>query len=136
MEKEKTSIKILLVEDFGITRRLQIRALKESGFDHIIEAENGVIAMEKLKQEKDIGLIISDWNMPEMNGFDFLLAVRSEKEFRHIPFIMATAQGEKAQAQKAMESGSDHFIVKPFTSQELKAAIDKVLKTRDRKSTV
>ena len=71
-----------------------------------------------------MGLIISDWNMPEMNGYEFLLKVRASKKYMDIPFIMATAQGEKEQAQKAIAGGADHFITKPFTSSDLGEVID------------
>ncbi|MEE4358829.1 MAG: response regulator [Desulfococcaceae bacterium] len=128
----KLEMKILLVEDFNVTRKLEIKALNKIGFSNIMEAENGETAVRKLKEEKDIELIISDWNMPEMNGFDFLKWVRSEKEYQHIPFIMVTAQAEKKDASKVIEAGASHFITKPFTYEELKRILEKVFSVQQK----
>lgn len=97
-------MKILLVEDSGITRKMEINILNELGFNNIIEAEDGEVAVKNLQEEKDVSLIISDWNMPNKNGFDLLACVRSDKKCKKIPFIMATAQAEKKKAAKAQQS--------------------------------
>ncbi|MCP4112340.1 MAG: ABC transporter substrate-binding protein [Desulfobacteraceae bacterium] len=124
------SVKILLVEDFKVTRRMEIEALNELGFDNIVEAGDGKSAVLMLSQAEDIGLIISDWNMPNMNGYELLLHVRSDENFKDIPFIMATAQGAKKEATKAIKGGADHFIIKPFTPLELKEVIENVFTWR------
>lgn len=124
-------IRILLVEDFKATRSMQVHILKELGFHHVEEAENGAIAIEKL-QKDDFDLIISDWNMPETDGYDLLEWVRADKKRHDTPFIMATARGEKKQLIKAIMAGVSHFIAKPFTSEELEKVI---LETFDKKKT-
>lgn len=97
-------MKILLVEDSGITRKMEIKILNELGFNNIIEAEDGEVAVKKLQEEKDVSLIISDWNMPNKGGYDLLLWVRADQKWKDVPFIMATAQAEKKKAAKAQQS--------------------------------
>lgn len=124
------SLKILVVEDFKATRNLQILALNELGFSRIFEAENGEKALEKIREEPDIGLVISDWNMPKMNGYDLLLQIRSSEISGSIPFIMATAQGEKSKVSQAIKAGANSFITKPFSPGELMTVIENVLGTK------
>lgn len=127
MKQDIYSLKILVIEDFAATRNMQILALEELGFTNIIEADDGKTALEKLREEPGIGLIISDWNMPQMNGYDFLLKLRSSAKYWRIPFIMATAQGEKSMALRALDAGADGFITKPFSSGELMEIMEDVL---------
>lgn len=115
-------IRILLVEDFKATRAMQSRILQELGFQDIAEADNGAAAIERLQQE-NFDLIISDWNMPVTDGYELLEWVRADKKCRDIPFIMATARGEKRQMIKAVMAGVSHFIAKPFTPEELRQVI-------------
>jgi two-component system, chemotaxis family, chemotaxis protein CheY len=89
-----TNIKVLVVDDFATMRRIVKGVLKQLGFNDIIEAENGHSALEELKKEQ-IGLIVSDWNMPKMNGLELLKAVRSDASLQGVPFIMVTAEGQK-----------------------------------------
>ena len=119
-----TGMKILLAEDSGITRKMEIKIFKELGFNNIVEAEDGAEAVKKLEEEKDVRLIISDWNMPNKNGYELLVWVRSNEKSKEIPFIMATAQAEKRQAIKAEEAGVSNFISKPFDAQELQKVIE------------
>ena len=119
----KKNIKVLLVEDFTVTRKLEVRTLHEIGFEHVIESENGQIAVRVLEKNPDIGLVISDWNMPEMDGHELLKWVRGQKEFKTIPFIMATAQGENQLISKARASGANQVITKPFSAEELEDVI-------------
>jgi chemotaxis signal transduction protein/ABC-type nitrate/sulfonate/bicarbonate transport system substrate-binding protein/AmiR/NasT family two-component response regulator len=118
-------MKILVVEDSGITRKMEIKILKELGFNQIVEATDGLEAIQKLEGvEKGVQLIISDWNMPNKNGYDLLVWVRGNKETSQIPFIMATAQGEKKVTAKAEEAGVTNFITKPFSPPELLKVIE------------
>ncbi|MCP4348543.1 MAG: response regulator [Desulfobacterales bacterium] len=117
-------MKILIVEDFKASRKMEIEILKKAGFGNVIEAENGETAIEILKKEKDVKLIISDWNMPGKDGYELLIWVRSDDSYQEIPFIMATAQAEKKEAYKAVKAGVSNFISKPFTPEELKLVID------------
>ncbi len=116
---------ILLVEDFRATRRMEIEALHKLGYTEILEADNAKTAIRILQEHDKIDLIISDWNMPEMNGYDLLLWVRSQKKYRDIPFIMATAQAEKKKTEKAGKAGASAFITKPFSAEELREVLEK-----------
>ena len=118
------TMKILVVEDSKITRKMEIKALKSAGFDNFSEADDGRDAIEKLTNSDDVDLIISDWNMPNMNGYDLLKWVRSDEKCRDIPFIMATAQGEKKQSKIAEDAGVSNMVTKPFGPQELKRVIE------------
>ncbi|MGE0085263.1 MAG: ABC transporter substrate-binding protein [Desulfococcaceae bacterium] len=122
-----TEIKILLVEDFHATRKMETATLRKLGFTQILEADNGIRAMKLLGENRDTGLIISDWNMPDMSGYDLLVWVRSQEEFREIPFVMATAQAEKRKTEKAVDAGASGFITKPFSSEELRQVLEESL---------
>ncbi len=135
MARDIFSIKVLVVEDFATTRKIQIHSLKKMGFSDIVEADDGETAIRKIVEEGDIGLIISDWNMPKISGFDLLLWVRSEEKYADILFVMATAQGEKKQSIKALEAGANAFITKPFTPDELKKVILNVCGEKEEQST-
>ncbi|KPA16569.1 chemotaxis protein CheA [Candidatus Magnetomorum sp. HK-1] len=117
-------MKILLVEDSTLTRKMEVNSLKEIGFTNIIDAEDGKYAIEKLAKEDDVGLIISDWNMPNKNGYELLKWVRTSEKWKKTPFIMATAQGEKKVIIKAEKAGVSNIISKPFSSDELKKIIN------------
>jgi len=118
------TMKILVVEDSKITRKMEIKALNSAGFDNIIEADDGNDAIEKLTNDQNVDLIISDWNMPDVSGYDLLVWVRSDEKCKDIPFIMATAQGEKKQAKLAEDAGVSTMITKPFGPPELKRVIE------------
>ena len=120
------NMNILVVDDFSTMRRIIKGALKKAGFSNIIEAEDGKIALKELQKQK-IGLIFSDWNMPNMNGLELLKAVRSDEKLKDIPFILVTAEGQKDNVMEAIKSGVSNYIVKPFTTETLKEKIEKVL---------
>lgn len=120
-----TSIKVLIVDDFATMRRIVKGVLKQLGFINIIEAEDGNAALEELRKEK-IGLIVSDWNMPNMSGLDLLKAVRGNDQFKNIPFIMVTAEGQKENVIEAVKSGVSNYIVKPFTPETFNEKLQKV----------
>jgi CheY-like chemotaxis protein len=120
-----SAIKILLVEDTPVVRKMEVRVLKKIGFSDIIEADDGEEAIAKLADQEKIDLIISDWNMPKKSGYELLTWVRSQEKYRHIPFIMVTSQAEKKQSDKAFEAGATDFVSKPFEVTELKEVIDK-----------
>lgn len=120
-----TSIKVLVVDDFATMRRIVKGVLKQLGFNDIIEAEDGSLALEELKREK-VGLIVSDWNMPNMTGLDLLKAVRGNDALKRIPFIMVTAEGQKENVVEAVKSGVSNYIVKPFTPETFNEKLQKV----------
>ena len=118
MELNK-NIKILLVEDASVMRKMETKTLNSLELNNIKEAENGKDAVEFLKSDPKVDLIISDWNMPEMDGFELLKWVRTNEETKSIPFLMATGRGEKKEIEKASEAGVSSFISKPFNKDEL-----------------
>lgn len=120
-----TSMKVLVVDDFATMRRIVKGVLKQLGFTDIIEAEDGSLALDELKKEK-IGLIVSDWNMPNMTGLDLLKAVRGDDSLKSIPFIMVTAEGQKENVVEAVKSGVSNYIVKPFTPETFNEKLQKV----------
>jgi two-component system, chemotaxis family, chemotaxis protein CheY len=121
-----TNITVLVVDDFATMRRIVKNNLRQIGFSKMVEAEDGQMALEELKKEK-FDLIISDWNMPNMTGIDFLRAVRSDENLKHIPFIMVTAEGQKDNVMEALKAGVSNYIVKPFTPDTFEGKLKKVL---------
>ncbi len=124
MSIDPQNITILLVEDAAVMRNIEVKTLDTLGFKNIIEAENGEAAIQKLQEAERIDIVISDWNMPEKDGFELLRWIRSDEKYRQMPFIMATGQGDKKQQQKAMDAGVSSYIAKPFDSIELKNKIE------------
>ena len=120
-----TSIKVLVVDDFATMRRIVKGVLRQLGFSNIIEAEDGTVALNELKKEK-IGLIVSDWNMPNMTGLELLKAVRKDGELKSIPFIMVTAEGQKENVIEAVKAGVTNYVVKPFTPETFGEKLQKV----------
>ncbi|NLD35399.1 MAG: response regulator [Desulfatiglans sp.] len=120
-----TSIKVLVVDDFATMRRIVKGVLKQLGFNDIIEAEDGNMALKELQKEK-IGLIVSDWNMPNMTGLDLLKAVRADEKLKSTPFLMVTAEGQKENVVQAVQAGVSNYIVKPFTPETFSAKLEKI----------
>lgn len=118
-------IKVLVVDDFPTMRRIVKNLLKQLGFENIDEADDGVNALAKLKNG-GFGLVVSDWNMPNMEGIDLLRAVRQEPAVKDIPFLMVTAEAEKEKVIEAIKAGVDNYIVKPFTAEVLKEKLEKI----------
>jgi len=118
-------IKVLVVDDFPTMRRIVKNLLKQLGFENIDEADDGVNALAKLKNG-GFGLVVSDWNMPNMEGIDLLRAVRQEPSVKDIPFLMVTAEAEKEKVIEAIKAGVDNYIVKPFTAEVLKEKLEKI----------
>lgn len=119
-------MRILVVDDFQTMRRIIINLLRQLGFKNVAEAPDGQRALEKVKGEK-FDLIISDWNMPNMTGMDFLKAVRADETLKAIPFIMVTAEGKKENVIAAVQAGVSNYVVKPFNAATLKEKMVKVL---------
>jgi len=127
--------KILIVEDARAVRNLEINMLKDLGYQHIIEADNGQAAIDILENQNDIELVMSDWNMPSKTGFDLLVWMRNNDAYKDIPFIMATGQGEKKKVQQAKSAGADNFVTKPFSPLDLKQVLETTLKVIDKQET-
>jgi two-component system, chemotaxis family, chemotaxis protein CheY len=120
-----TSINVLIVDDFATMRRIIKGVLKQLGFSNLIEAEDGEAALKELRKEK-IGLIVSDWNMPNMTGLELLKAVRADNSLKGIPFLMVTAEGQKENVIQAVQAGVSNYIVKPFTPETFNAKLEKI----------
>ena len=120
------NLRILVVDDFATMRKIIKNILTQLGFKNIIEADDGTTALEVLKKEK-VDLIISDWNMPKMNGLELLKAVRNDPNLKDIVFIMVTAEAQKDNVIEAIRQGVNQYIVKPFTPETLKEKLEKVL---------
>ncbi len=120
-------IKFLAVDDSPTMRRIVVNTLKRIGYDDVIEAANGKDALAKLYSEK-VDVVITDWNMPEMNGLEFVKAVKSDDNFKDLPILMITTRGVKDDILEAMRAGVSSYIVKPFSPQTLKSKIETILK--------
>jgi two-component system chemotaxis response regulator CheY len=120
-----TSITVLVVDDMSTMRRILKNVLKQIGFSNLVEAENGQDALNKLKVG-DIGLIVSDWNMPVMQGIELLRTVRADAELKHLPFLMVTAEAQKENIIEAVQAGVSNYVVKPFTAEALQGKLEKI----------
>ena len=120
------SITIMIVDDFTMIRRVIKKVLKEIGFTNIIEADDGTSALEEIKKNK-IDLILSDWDMPNMDGLELLKAIRDSEGYKDVPFIMVTSEGQKHHVIEAVQEKVSSYIVKPFNPEELKDKMLKVL---------
>jgi two-component system chemotaxis response regulator CheY len=123
-----TSMKILIVDDSITIRRIISTALKTVGYSETVEAANGKEALAKL-ETGNVDFIITDWNMPEMNGLDFIKEVRSKPMYSSLPILMVTTRGTEHDVIEALQAKVNSYIVKPFTPQELKEKIQGILKT-------
>ena len=119
-------MKILAVDDSPTMRRIIINTLKRAGFPDVIEASDGKDALAKLKVE-EINFVITDWNMPEMDGLAFVNALRSSNEYKSMPVLMVTTRSVKDDIVEALKAGVNNYIVKPFTPDTLKEKIEQVL---------
>ncbi len=120
-----SSLPILVVDDYQTMVRIIRNLLNQLGFDNVDAASNGEEALAKIK-DKQYGLIISDWNMEPMTGFQLLQKIREDKERAEIPFIMVTAESKTDNVIAARKAGVNHYIVKPFNAGTLKSKIDAV----------
>lgn len=119
-------LKFLVVDDSPTMRRIVINALRNIGYNDIIEAEDGKDALAKLYAEK-VDFIITDWNMPNMTGLELTRAVRSDPNFSDLPILMVTTRGMKQDVLEALKARVSNYIVKPFTPQILKEKIEQIL---------
>jgi len=127
MPMPPTDIRILVVDDMSTMRRIIRTILNQLGYSNIEEAENGKQALAKLKKEK-FDFVVTDWNMPEMDGLSLVKAIRSDEELKHIPVLMVTAEAKKENVMEALKAGVNNYIVKPFTPEVLKEKMEKVFK--------
>ncbi len=120
-----TGMKVLVVDDMSTMRRIVKNVLRQIGFSDIMEAENGQDALTKLKAG-GFGLVVSDWNMPVMQGIVLLRAVRADAELKTLPFLMVTAEAQKENLIEAVQAGVSNYVVKPFTAEVLQGKLEKI----------
>ncbi len=114
------SITVVVADDMASIRKVIIKCLNTIGFKNILEATNGQEALDHvINNQPAVALIISDWNMPVMNGLEFLKKVREDSQIKHLPFMMVTSESDKEQILEAINSGVTGYILKPFTSESL-----------------
>jgi two-component system chemotaxis response regulator CheY len=125
------NLKFLVVDDFSTMRRIVRNLLKELGFTNIDEAEDGAVALAKLKGG-GFDFVISDWNMPNMTGIELLRAIRGDAALASLPVLMITAEAKRENIIEAAQAKASGYIVKPFTAAVLDEKLNKILKTMEK----
>lgn len=119
------NLRFLIVDDFSTMRRIVRNLLKELGFSNADEAEDGAIALQKLKTG-GFDFVISDWNMPNMDGLALLQAIRADEALKKLPVLMVTAEAKKENIVAAAAAGANGYVVKPFTAATLDEKLNKI----------
>lgn len=130
MADDKT--RFLVVDDFLTMRRILRNLLKELGYTNVDEAEDGVAALHKLESQP-YDFVITDWNMPNMDGLTLLRKIRSNEKLKHLPVLMVTAEAKKENIIAAAQAGASGYIVKPFTAAVLAEKIDRIFEKMGKK---
>jgi two-component system chemotaxis response regulator CheY len=125
MPADPAKIKFLVVDDFSTMRRIVRNLLKELGFTNVDEAEDGAVAWQKI-QSTAFDFIITDWNMPNMDGLTLLQTIRGDANFKALPVLMITAEAKKENIIAAAQAGASGYIVKPFTAATLNEKLIKI----------
>ena len=120
-------LRFLVVDDFSTMRRIVRNLLKESGFTEADEAEDGSVALHKLRSS-NFDFVVTDINMPNMNGFQLLSEIKKDDRLKHLPVLMVTAEARKEDIVLAAQSGAAGYIVKPFTKATLEDKVNHILK--------
>lgn len=123
------TLKLLVVDDSSTMRRIIKNTLSRLGYEDVLEGEDGLQGWAELNANPDVSMLITDWNMPEMNGLELVKKVRADARFVDLPIIMVTTEGGKAEVITALKAGVNNYIVKPFTPQVLKEKLAAVLGT-------
>jgi two-component system chemotaxis response regulator CheY len=119
-------MKFLIVDDFSTMRRIVRNLLKEIGYQHADEAEDGQVALSKLKNGA-FNFVVSDLNMPNMNGFELLRQIRADAQLKGLPVLLVTAEAKKEDIVTAAQAGASGYIVKPFTKATLEEKLNKII---------
>ncbi|GAB6080319.1 chemotaxis response regulator CheY [Hydrogenophilus thermoluteolus] len=122
---DKNKIRFLVVDDFSTMRRIVRNLLKELGYTNVEEAEDGQVALNKLESQP-FDFVITDWNMPNMDGLTLLRKIRSSDKLKHLPVLMITAEAKKENIIAAAQAGASGYIVKPFTAAVLAEKLDRI----------
>jgi len=120
-------LKLLVVDDSSTMRRIIKNTLARLGHKDVLEGADGVEGWNQMNSNPDIDMLITDWNMPEMNGLELVKKVRADERFKDLPIIMVTTEGGKAEVITALKAGVNNYIVKPFTPQVLKEKLAAVM---------
>jgi len=119
--------RFLVVDDFSTMRRILRNLLKELGFKNVQEAEDGIVALAKLRSEK-FDFVVSDWNMPNMNGIELLREIRADAQLNHLPVLMVTAEAKRDNIILAAQEGASGYVIKPFTAATLDGKLMKIFR--------
>ena len=125
MTIDPSKLKFLVVDDFSTMRRIVRNLMKELGYTNVEEAEDGAIALQKLRSGP-FDFVVTDWNMPNMDGLTLLQTVRSDPNLKHLPVLMITAEAKKENIIAAAQAGASGYIVKPFTAGTLGEKMAKI----------
>lgn len=117
-------MKVLLVDDSKVIRRMQENQLNELGVSDIIHADDGKQALEVLVANMPVDIVLLDWNMPVMDGYECLKTIRANDEYKGVKVIMCTSESEQSSVLEAIKAGANNYIVKPFTVEILKNKLD------------
>lgn len=126
-------MKFLVVDDFSTMRRIVRNLLKELGFTNVDEAEDGAVALQKLNSTA-FDFVVTDWNMPNMDGLTLLQTIRQTPHLRHLPVLMITAEAKKENIIAAAQAGASGYIVKPFTAATMAEKLEKIFEKIGKKA--
>lgn len=118
-------MKFLVVDDFSTMRRIVRNLLKELGYTNVDEAEDGLVALQKL-EAGGFDFVVTDWNMPNMDGLTLLQNIRKNNALKHLPVLMITAEAKKENIIAAAQAGASGYIVKPFTAATMAEKLQKI----------
>lgn len=119
------NLKILVVDDFPTMRRIIRNLLKDLGYENVDEAEDGAMGLEKLRNGS-FDFVVSDWNMPNLDGLEMLKAIRADAALAALPVLMVTAEAKKENIIAAAQAGANGYVVKPFTAATLEEKLNKI----------
>jgi two-component system chemotaxis response regulator CheY len=119
------NIKILVVDDFPTMRRIIRNLLKDLGFENVEEAEDGAMGLDKLRNG-NFDFVVSDWNMPNLDGLSMLQQIRADPGLSKLPVLMVTAEAKKENIIAAAQAGANGYVVKPFTAATLEEKLNKI----------
>jgi len=120
-------MKILVVDDSSTMRRIIVNTLSRLGYKDVVQGADGQEAWDALQANPDVEVVITDWNMPNMNGLELVKKIRAQDKYKAMPIIMVTTEGGKKEVIIALKAGVNNYIVKPFTPQVLKEKLEGVL---------
>ena len=124
------NLKILVVDDFPTMRRIIRNLLKDLGYENVDEAEDGAMGLEKLRNG-GFDFVVSDWNMPNMDGLEMLKQIRADANLSGLPVLMVTAEAKKENIIAAAQAGANGYVVKPFTAATLEEKLNKIFEKMD-----